>query len=251
MDANIFDLFISKANEYKKTLDIRYDSDIIMYVDSMVDWVNENNDTLYCDSIGEIFDEYLETIWYNDGGYKYFMFPNGDEENEEFFDEGESEQYVCIKEMRKFCCRGSGYYGGEGLDEEYEEDEDVDEEQEGEDPIEEEIWDYINRHALFSMGYIEEITDPNYEDMIEKDFFFHILFGIKNGDNDKLIVAKTLAIIMAIGYYIKEESLLNIVETAREKCKHELFVMGFVIDMLYNKNVDPVIVLSKVMEMLP
>ena len=101
------------------------------------------------------------------------------------------------------------------------------------------------------MGYIEEITDPNYEDMIEKDFFFHILFGIKNGDNDKLIVAKTLAIIMAIGYYIKEESLLNIVETAREKCKHELFVMGFVIDMLYNKNVDPVIVLSKVMEMLP
>ena len=113
------------------------------------------------------------------------------------------------------------------------------------------IWDYITRHALASMGITEEIQGDSNEDFgySHKDYFASVLFGILNGDNDNLIVAKILPQILLSGFIIKKEDLLEMVRRARDKCKMELFVLGIAVDLL-NHGERPDIVLLKVKQML-
>lgn len=109
---------------------------------------------------------------------------------------------------------------------------------------EQQIRDYISRHALVSMGVLENMEDSSSDDLIETGCIYSLLSCIQNGDVDSLIVAKTTAMLALSGYRLQNEDLFQMVELARKNCKMELFAMSFAYDLLNNE--DPANVLKKI-----
>lgn len=109
---------------------------------------------------------------------------------------------------------------------------------------EQQIWDYISRHTLVSMGVLENMEDSSSDDLIETGCIYSLLSCIQNGDVDSLIVAKTTAMLALSGYRLQNEELFQMVELARKNCKMELFAMSFAYDLLNNE--DPANVLKKI-----
>ena len=251
MTQDLFEKFIIKINEYKSSLDYSENEDLVNVANMIVEWVEDNKDALECEYLDDIFDEYADMRYYVNKCYMEDMFPNDTEEDEEMLinDEYDAER-DCIESIREFCCEDEEYGIFNNLDEKDDLERCCLEEDEySEDFAEnEKIFDYITRHALVTMGMLEDIDDPAYDTMLEKDYFFHILAGLAAKENDELIAAKAMVPIAMRGYMINQETLKELVKDARTKCKMHALVLNMTGTWLYNQ--DPKDVIAQVMQML-
>lgn len=253
MTQELFDKFISNINEYKSSIDHSENEDLVNVADTIVEWVEDNKDVLECECLDDIFDEYVDMRYYANEGYMKDMFPNGTEDEEELLiNDDFDEEIDLIETIREYCCEDEQC---DIFDEQDEEDElercCLEEEEYSEDSAEnEEIFDYITRHALATMGILEDIDDPAYDTMLEKDYFFYILAGLAAGESDELIAARTMAPIVMRGYMTNQENLQELIRNARTKCKMHAFVLNMTGVWLYSQNQDPTDVMIQVMQML-
>lgn len=263
MKQDLYEKFIGKINEYKSSLNQVDDETAINVADEIAEWVENNSEALDCECLDDIFDEYADMRYYVNDGYKEDMFPNGMEEDEDFedmlIDDEFNEERECIESIRDYCCEDEDYDFFADEDDNADQDEDFDEDdelercclEEEEDSTEnEEIFDYITRHALVTLGMLEDVDDPAYDTMLEKFYFFHILAGLVDGESDELIAAKAMAPIVMRGYMIDQENLKELVRATRAKCKMHVFVLNMTGAWLYSQNQDPADVLVQVMQML-
>lgn len=107
MEQSVYRMFVSKVDEYLDSLELPYDEENIEYANSMKEWVEDNADSLDSESVGEIFDEYLDMLQYRNGGYKDDMCPDGDEDGEDpeawLLGNDEDGEISCIKDIRDFA----------------------------------------------------------------------------------------------------------------------------------------------------
>lgn len=112
------------------------------------------------------------------------------------------------------------------------------------------IWEYISRHALVSMGIIKNVGDPAFETYLEGRYIIWLLWGIRQGYNDKRIVSLLMETIDKIGFYPDEDNIASNTTIARSKCQQEVFVLGIALDLLYSINESPSTVYLKVRQLL-
>ncbi len=96
-------------NQYGSKLDPCYEEDAIRSVDAMAEWVEDYRNALECENIEDIFDEFEDMLSYRNGGYREFMFPDGDDEDEYMDNDeenAEGEDTAWIREFRRFCSLG-------------------------------------------------------------------------------------------------------------------------------------------------
>lgn len=112
------------------------------------------------------------------------------------------------------------------------------------------VLDYITRRALVSLGDLKTTSDPEYENLLEREYFFYLLLGILNNENDYLNARKAHDYVDALGYDLDEDELVDRSQEIRLKCKLELFALSIALDLLYNGNEDPSVVFAKVRQLL-
>jgi len=251
MTQDLYDRFLDKINEYKSKVESSKE-EVTDSIDSIVAWVENNKEALECEYIDDIFDEYLDMIYYRDEGYKDDMYPNGDDDDMDdiLINDDDNEERNIIEDIREYCCEDEDY----GFEDEDDFErclfEDDDEDDNTESPEIEDILDYINRDALVAMGMLEDVDDPEYNNMLEKNYFFHILVGLNTNDSDELIAIKAFNQIVISGYMVEKETLVQLVKEARVKCKKHAFVLQLAHSWLYQMEQDPFEVKMEVMQML-
>lgn len=109
MKQSLLDEFTALVNQYGSKLDPCYEEDAIRSVDAMAEWVEDYRNALECENIEDIFDEFEDMLSYRNGGYREFMFPDGDDEDEYMDNDeenAEGEDTAWIREFRRFCSLG-------------------------------------------------------------------------------------------------------------------------------------------------
>lgn len=112
------------------------------------------------------------------------------------------------------------------------------------------IQEYITRHAMVSLGLLKNISDPDYDIYLEKEYLFGMLIGILKNGNDLSIAREAHDYVDSLGYYLDVGDSVDRVQETRLKCQRELFVLNIALDLLYHEKEEPHVVLSKVCQLL-
>ncbi|MBR6054975.1 MAG: hypothetical protein IKP46_06515 [Bacteroidales bacterium] len=112
------------------------------------------------------------------------------------------------------------------------------------------IQDYISKHALVSLGVLKNVSDPDYEIILEKYCLFDMLVGVMNNEDNRLNAMRACNQVESMGYSLDEDYFINRVLEIHRKCELELVALKIALDLLYHGKEDPSVVFLKVRQLL-